>query len=389
MPPVERVPGERVTAGLRITGVEARAVRVPIIRPAVMARAIRSHVTRTIVEVATEGGLVGIGETRGEPAALAINRRFAPALLGCSAVDRHAARDRCLPPLIDWGLAPEQRLELMAFSAVEMALWDLLGKACGLPLYALLGGVARERAPFVAYLYGAELLPGQNEADIPGLMADLAARRIAATGSALLEMKVGIRSTACDSATIKRVREALGPAVGIALDANMGMSLAAARAFLDAAAPCGIENFEEPTPRLADYARLQDEYRISTSTHCTELDLLAAAARGRAPIDAVVSDLHYHGGIGPIRDLAVAATARGHRFWLRSSWELGISWAAMCHVALATPLIERPSQGLIDLVADDLIEGEPWLLRDGGVRPPDAPGLGVMLDRAALERYAI
>jgi glucarate dehydratase len=185
------------------------------------------------------------------------------------------------------------------------------------------------------------------------------------------------------------VREALGPAIGIALDANMGMSLASARAFLDAAAPCRIENFEEPTPRLADYVRLQEEYRISTSTHCTDLDLLAYAAQGRSPIDAVVSDLHYHGGIGPIRDLAVAMTARGHRFWLRSSWELGISWAAMCHVALATPVISRPSQSLIDLVADDLIEGKPWLLCEGGVRPPDTPGLGIVLDNAAVDRYAI
>jgi glucarate dehydratase len=382
-------PAEGAAAGLRIASVAARAVRVPITRPAVMSGAVRSHVTRTIVEIATDGGLTGIGETRGEPAAAAINHRFAPALAGCRATDRHAARARCLPARIDWGLAPEQRLDLMAFSAVEMALWDLLGKACGLPVYALLGGPVRERAPFVAYLYGVAPGPAGSEADVPGRTAELAAARIAETGSTLLELKVGIHAPACDAATVRRVREALGPGIGIALDANMGMSLAAARAFLDAAAPCGIENLEEPTPRLADYARLQDEYRIATSTHCTELDLVAHAARGRAPIDAVVSDLHYHGGIGPIRELAAAATSRGHRFWLRSSWELGISWAAMCHVALATPAIERPSQGLIDLVADDLVEGEPWLLRDGGVRPPDRPGLGVALDRAALERYAI
>src|SRR5262249_36580582 len=151
--------------------------------------------------------------------------------------------------------------------------------------------------------------PGRSEADIPGLIADLAVRRIAETGSTLLELKVGIHSPSCDAATIRRGREAVGAAIGIAADANMGMRPASARAFLDAAAPCRIENFEEPTPHLADYARLQHEYRIPTSTHCTELDLLANSASGYAPIDAVVSDLHYHGGIGPIRDLAAAATA--------------------------------------------------------------------------------
>jgi glucarate dehydratase len=80
---------------------------------------------------------------------------------------------------------------------------------------------------------------------------------------------------------------------------------------------------------------------------------------------------------------------RGHRFWLRSSWELGISWAAMCHLAIASPAIVRPSQTLINWVADDLVSGEPWLLRDGGVRPPERPGLGVELDREALARFAV
>src|SRR5262249_34820712 len=166
-------------------------------------------------------------------------------------------------------------------------------------------------------------------------------------------------------------------------------TLGLARTFLDGAAACGIENFEEPTARLADYPRLQDEYRLSTSTHCTDFDLLVGATGGRSPIDAVVSDLHYHGGIGPIRDLAIAGGARGHRFWLRWSWDLGLSWAAMCHVPLATPAIERPSQCLIGFVADDLVDGEPWLLREGGVRPPEAPGLGVDLDRSAVERFAM
>jgi L-alanine-DL-glutamate epimerase-like enolase superfamily enzyme len=61
----------------------------------------------------------------------------------------------------------------------------------------------------------------------------------------------------------------------------------------------------------------------------------------------------------------------------------------MCHVALAYDMIEQPSQCLIDWIADDLTEGEPWLLKQGCVRPPDLPGLGVTLDRAAVARFAV
>jgi L-alanine-DL-glutamate epimerase-like enolase superfamily enzyme len=61
----------------------------------------------------------------------------------------------------------------------------------------------------------------------------------------------------------------------------------------------------------------------------------------------------------------------------------------MCHVALSCDNIMRPSQCLIDWVADDLIEGEPWLLERGSVRPPELPGLGVTLDHAAVARFAV
>src|SRR4051794_23413461 len=103
-----------------------------------MARAVRRHVSRTIVEITADSGLTGVGETRGEYSAAIIADRFAPALLGLEITDRRVVRQRCVPDLFDYGLV-EQRLDLLAFSAIELALWDLQGKACGLPVYRLLG----------------------------------------------------------------------------------------------------------------------------------------------------------------------------------------------------------------------------------------------------------
>ena len=81
------------------------------------------------------------------------------------------------------------------------------------------------------------------------------------------------------------------------------------------------------------------------------------------------------------------AAALGKRFWLRSCLEAGISWAAMCHLGIALPQLERPGQTLINGMGSDVLVGERWLVRDGGVIPPQRPGLGVELDTEALQRY--
>lgn len=369
---------------MKIRSVTATAVRVPVTRTGTMARAKRTHAARTIVEIVTEGGLTGVGETRGEWAAAIVRDRFAPRLVGIDAADRNAARAACLVRHIDYGF-PEQRVDLYAFAAVELALWDILGKALGAPLYRLLGGAVRERAPFVAYAYTVDLDEGYTEAQVPKMMAGIAAREVAASGARMFEFKVGVHSVACEIATVNAVRDAVGPEVELAVDANMGFGMEDARRFLDGVAEARLANFEEPVARLSDMALLRSDFGVPVSSHCTDLDALKAYPE----IDSVVSDPLLLGGIDGTGELMTAAVADGRRFWLRSAWELGVAWAAMCHMGLAWAPLDRPAQTLINWVADDLVEGEPWLVRNGGVRPPDAPGLGVELDRAALKRYAV
>ena len=121
------------------------------------------------------------------------------------------------------------------------------------------------------------------------------------------------------------------------------------------------------------------------STHCIDLDALS-----RHPgIDSVVTDPALLGGIGPLTEFIAKVSAIDKRIWLRARWELGIAWAVMCHLGVARPELDRPGQALIDWIEDDLVSGEAWPVRDGGVRPPELPGLGVERDRAALARYAV
>jgi glucarate dehydratase len=98
-----------------------------------------------------------------------------------------------------------------------------------------------------------------------------------------------------------------------------------------------------------------------------------------------VPTLDACGGITGVRRLAQTLGPLGRRMWLRSHAEAGIGWAAIVHLGMSTLELERPAQSLIDLLTDDLVMGERWDVRDGGVRAPDLPGLGVILDRAAVQ----
>ena len=356
---------------MKITAIAATPVTVPLVRPSAASMSCGATVTRTIVEIKTDTGLVGLGETGGPDAAQTITRKFAPLLIGLDPRERIIARDRCLAKFVDYGTA-RHGVESAAFAGIEIALWDLIGKAVDLPLYRALGGGVRERAPFSSYAFTVDLAQGYKEDDVPGVMAALAAKQVEEMGSTLFEFKVARYSVACDIATVKAIRTVINPSVGIAVDANMRYSIDQAREFLKHTAD-DLINIEEPVPSLTDCSRLRRDFGVPISTHCVDLDVL----RAQPDIDSVVGAIDQQGGIARAFELATSINALGKRYWLRSCLELGIAWAAMTHVGLAFKSLDRPAQGLIHWVQNDLVEGEPWLIRQDGVRAPDLPGLGV------------
>jgi glucarate dehydratase len=364
---------------VRITAIRATAVNVPYRNAALMSAGHNDRSTRTLIEIDSDVGLTGLGEASYGYAAPIIEREFAPALLGFDVSDPGLLKRHCLPDHLDFG-TPLLKVHLAAWGGIDIALWDLLAKARGLPLYELLGGAVRERAPFVAYSYSA---PDANTA--PATTIAIAQQGIARSGAKLFEFKVGVHPVETDIATIAAVEKALRGVAGIAIDANMAWTMEDARTVLRATAPL-LENAEEPVASLREMQRLASEFSINVSAHCTELDALLPY-----PAVGVVPTLDACGGISGVRELARALSPRGRRMWLRSHAEAGIGWAAIVHLGMSTPALARPAQSLMDLIADDLVEGEPWDVRDGGVRAPDAPGLGVALDRRAVatahERY--
>lgn len=360
----------------KIKSIRAIPVNIPYRSIPVMACGEIAASTRTIIVVETSGGAIGLGEASYAFPAAIVEREFAPAITGLDALDHALLRRHCLPRHLDFG-TPWLKARVAAWGGLEIALWDLLGKHANLPLYRLLGGAYRRKAPFVAYSYAAG-----DERSAVSAMVDRARQAVAESGAGIFEFKIGVHSPEVEVEMVRAVHDALKGRARVAIDANMGMDFDTARQFLSETAHC-LENCEEPVASLLEMDMLARQFDINISTHCSDLQALAhyPAIRG------VVPTLDVCGGISAVRQLSDACTAQGRKVWLRSHAESGIGWAAMVHLGISLPNLARPAQALIDQMADDLITGDCWLVREGGVTPPEKPGLGVEADWPAIERY--
>jgi glucarate dehydratase len=357
---------------MRITAVRATPLNIPYRRAARMSAGSAESSTRTLIEVETDAGLTGLGDASYAFAAGIIEREFAPALLGMSPFEIPLLKRHCLPDHLDFG-TPLLKARFAAWGGLDVALWDLKAQAAGVPVYELLGGAVRESAPFVAYAYAP--LCGDSPAEA---MSRLALEAIERSGARIFEFKVGVHELDAEIDTVIAVHEALRGKAEVAVDANMALTHDDARRMLQEIGPM-LENFEEPVPTLRDMNDLAVEFEVPISAHCCDLDALIPYPR----VDAVPT-LDACGGISGVRDLARTLGALGRRVWLRSHAESGIGWAAIVHLGMSTAELARPAQSLMDLCAEDLIEGGRFDVRAGGVRAPEIPGLGVGLDRAAL-----
>ena len=368
---------------MRICEVRAYAVAVPVTRAGHFSKRVVERVENTIVEIRTEEGLTGTGETRGLWSADIVRSRFASAIIGMDAMDRDAIRDVCLPKEpFDFGY-PEHLVQRNAYSAIDIALWDIAARHAGKPLYDLLGGAVRERALFCGYAYSDDPNAGYSNAELAAAMAKIAAQQVLETGSDLFEYKIGLHSIEGEIEIAHAVRAAVGPDIGLGVDANMALSLEQACTFLQGVRTVGLANFEEPVANLSEMEALRMRFDVPVSTHCYDADTLVRYPQ----IDAIVVDPQLVGGITGFLQKIALADNLGKRIWLRARWELGIAWAVFCHLGLAFRQLDRSSQALINWIEDDLVLGDRWYVRDGGVRPPDTPGLGVEIDREALARY--
>jgi muconate cycloisomerase len=331
--------------------------------------------TTILVELKTDEGLVGLGQASvdapfyGETAegmVSNIRAHLAPAVVGEDplAITRLNARMRAALPH-HW----------FSHSGVEMALWDLKGKALGVPVYQLLGGKVRD---------GIELM-GFVHHDLPQRMAGHAREALDKHNYRVLKMKIGLDPKE-DIARYRAVAEAVGDRAVIQVDGNIGYTIAEAIPTLTEMERLGaLGAIEQPVERLEDLAEIARRMRtpvMADEAIYPPQDAIEVVRRRAASL--ALMKISKHGGLQNVHRIGQIFEAAGLTLSIAIYYDL-IAVAAT-HLAAALPCATWPSP--FTYLQDTLI-GTPFGPDGLDLRVPDGPGLGVELDWDKVRRYTV
>ncbi|MFD2418307.1 glucarate dehydratase family protein [Amycolatopsis pigmentata] len=362
------------------------------------------YTPRTIVEVITEDGAVGLGETYGDLDYLRLAEAFAPKLTGSAltvnglgprvaACTRQVGAERIDNTVQAEGLRGSRTLAKIAAavtSAFEVAIFDALGRELGVPVHALLGGKVRDAVEYSAYLFyrWAEHPEPDEPRDGWGAALDPAgvvaqAKRMADDyGFTSFKLKGGVFEPAQEVAAILALHDEF-PEQPLRLDPNGAWSVETS---LEVAARLDgvLEYLEDPTTGTANMAEVARKSALPLATNMcvTAFDEIPEAFRLDA-VQVVLSDHHYWGGLRATQDLAAICRTYGVGLSMHSNTHLGISLAAMTQVASTVPSLDYACDTHRPWQTEDVIT-EPHTFSGGLVKVSDAPGLGVELDRDSL-----
>lgn len=368
---------------MKITKLEAIPVNVPLKDGMTTKTSHGIHATSpyVIIQVHTDAGLIGLGEATVAPrwsgetsasCAAAIDGIIGEALTGMNALNIQQCQQRM-----------DRVIKGNPFTkaAVEMALWDLLGKHCNQPVCRLLGGAVHETLPIRMVI---------GSYDVPQALA--LAKQFLNDGARCLKVKVGLDPLA-DIERVEAIRDLAGPDIPISVDANCGWTFDQAQRTIRELEQFDLLFVEQPIAtqspeQLAELRRgsnvpiMADESNFTTAN---ALDLIR-----REAVDILSVYPGKHGGILNTMKVTALAAAAGIKCAVGSNLELGIGTAAMLHVGAAQAVIDSttypgdfigPLYHLHDLLTQPLSLGPP------AATIPDSPGLGVTLDDDALHNF--
>lgn len=363
---------------MKIRSIKATPVNIPFVAPYRFGYGSLAALTKTVIELETEDGVVGLGECADGDRKRDVEA-MGVALIGHDIRLVEDAARASLPGMAytPWGNLLAAR---RAFAGIEMAMWDARGKTERLPLWHLLGGRARDRIALTEYFAFRDPGPDHPGEATPLEIARFCAEMIERHGARIFEGKLATVDLATEVEMVREIRAAIGERE-LRLDANGGWTLPTAKRAIRALEPYGVAWFEEPVESYEEMAALRGVTAAGLSSH--RIDLRRAVEIG-AP-DAIVTNINELGGIaGAVGFIkSCAAFDVGFRF---HSGETGIASAAYLHLSAALEHVRDASQTLFRWYADDVIEGGPFRPGGGTVAVPEGPGLGVTLDRAALAR---
>jgi L-alanine-DL-glutamate epimerase-like enolase superfamily enzyme len=371
---------------MKIAEIKAFPVTVPVPPDYRVRLGIGTMVKRDIVfvKVTTDDGLVGWGEAHHGRAHLAIacliNTTLAQLVTGMEATDVNSVWSRIYK--FQLGTHGMGAACAMGMSGIDLALWDIRGKAVGWPLYKLLGGSSR-KVPAYAGGIALGIQPPESLVE--------EARSFVAAGFRAVKLRLGGDTVPADIARVEAVRAALGPEIDILVDVNTGYTLADARRAMPAFAACRVGWLEEPFP-AHDY-RLYREAKsfapvalAAGENHFTRFEFSRLIEEGSVSI--LQPDLSKCGGI--TEALKIAAMASAYKLPIHPHTSQGVNMTAAVQFLSA---IENSGYFEADCsrnnpLRDELIDPPIRVASDGTISPSEKPGIGVDINEDMVLHYA-
>jgi glucarate dehydratase len=345
--------------------------------------------TRVIVEAETDEGLIGLGESNGGSALAQAVEEAAELVIGVDPLEAARVAKRFAIYRITSEQLARAALYKLAGAAIEMACWDLAGKAVGKRCGDLWGGIEHEEVEFAAYVFYRYASPTeQGHYSDPAFVAEHAVELTRQYGFRDIKLKNGVLEPAREVETVRRMREQGHTSVrNIRIDPNQAWSVETSIRTLRAMDEYDIEFCEDPTWGIEGMGLVRRDTHIPLATNmcCISFEQIPLVVRTRA-LDVILGDMHFWGGPTALLQLAKVCETFNLGMSLHSDRELGISTAAILHVAASQPMVSHAIDSHLLEQDGDLIT-EPFEFHNGCLRLPQGPGLGVALDRDRLAYF--
>ena len=370
-----------------ITAIRATTVTVPLEAPLRHANGAHwGRFVRTVIEVETDAGLVGLGEMGGggESAELAF-RALESSLLGHDPFDLEALRFKLMNPT-----ASLYNSRTQVHAAIEFACLDLMGQALNVRVCELLGGALREQVPFASYLFFryADEQTGIGGEDTAEKMVAHARDLVTRHGFTSHKLKAGVFPPDYEIDVYLALAEAF-PDASLRIDPNAAWTVEESIAMAKRIAHVRNDYYEDPTWGLEGMRRVRDRIDIPTATNTVVVNFeqLAASIRLDA-VDVILLDTTFWGGLRQAVKAGQVCETFQVGVAVHSSGELGIQLATMLHLGAVLPNLRFSADAHYHHLQGDVIAGGLMSYVDGRIAVPSASGLGVRLDRDKLGQYA-
>jgi glucarate dehydratase len=372
---------------MEIADIRATTVTVPLAAPLLHANGAHwGRFVRTIVEVETDEGLIGLGEMGGggESAELAFEG-LKSYLLGHDPFELEALRFKISNPTAS---LYNNRTQLHA--AIEFACLDVVGQKLRVPVHDLLGGKLRNEVPFASYLFFRYPDPesGEGEVRTTEQLVEHARELKERCGFSSHKLKGGVYPPDYELECYKALSEAF-PEDSLRYDPNAVLSVEEGIRFGKAIEGLNNDYYEDPTWGLNGMRRIREMVRIPLSTNTVVINFEHLAQNVRDPAaDIILLDTTFWGGIRPCVKAAGVCETFQLGVAVHSSGELGIQLATMLHLGAVVPNLTFSADAHYHHLKGDVIEGGKFEYDEGSIKVPEEPGLGVRLDRDKLAEYA-